>query len=250
LTRRPRFYHPRIDGRDEIRLEEREARHAAAVLRLGPGSPVEIFDGKGASRRGVVAAGGRGALLVRFLEKAAIDPPCAAPLAIALSPPKGDRMLFAVEKLSELGCETLVPVVFKRSLDAGVRPGSSKVLRWRRRALESAKQCGRNRVMEVADAAPLTEVLASSAVPGGKIVLDRKGSLSLARILSERGRPKEPALILVGPEGGLTPKERETIAGHGLLPAHLPGNVLRIETAAVAAAALFLALSREGSEGP
>jgi 16S rRNA (uracil1498-N3)-methyltransferase len=242
LEKRPRFHHPRITGTDSVLLTGAEARHATGARRLRTGCPVEIFDGAGRTRRGVIDEEGRGKIRVRFQSPAEIDPPVRRQLTLALSPARGDRMSFAVEKLSELGCDTIAPVIFRRSLDAGVRSGTGKVERWRRTALESAKQCGRNRVVEIADPIPLAEALALWRDCAPRIVLDCHGDAApLGPILADTTDAAN-TFILVGPEGGFTDGERERIVGTGALPARLGDYVLRTETAAVAAAALFRGL--------
>jgi len=199
---------------------------------------VEIFDGTGAAREGVIEKESRDRIVIRFGAPAAADPPPARTLTLALSPPRGERMAFAVEKLSELGCDRIVPVVFRRSEDAGVRAGTGKIDRWRRRAVESAKQCGRNRILRVDDPVPLGAALALRKAGEALLVLERGAGERLSERLAAC-RSAAATVILVGPEGGLIEEERRSIGEAGGLPARLFEHTLRIETAAVAAAVIF-----------
>jgi 16S rRNA (uracil1498-N3)-methyltransferase len=211
--------------------------------RLRTGDEVEIFDGKGTARRGVIDEVSGGRLLVRFHSPPTTDPEPERRLTIAMSPPRGERMAFAVEKLSELGCHRLAPVVFRRSEDAGVRTGTGKIRKWRRRAIESAKQCGRNRLLDVADPVSLAEALGQWPETVSFVVLEREAGESLAdRLEADRGVAE--TVILVGPEGGFTEEERRLMRESGGKPARLFDHILRIETAAVAAAALFNAAAQ------
>jgi len=238
LDRPPRFYHPGSLADETLRLEGDEARHAAAVRRLRTGDAVEIFDGRGAAREGAIERVSRDRIVIRFSAPAAVDPPRARTLFLALSPPKGDRMAFAVEKLSELECDGVVPVIFRRSEDAGVRAGTGKIEKWRRRAIESAKQCGRNSILEVAEPIPLAEMLALRRAGESILLLEPGAPVRLPERL-EKARSAAATVIVVGPEGGLIEEERRAIIEAGGQPARLFENVLRIETAALAAAALF-----------
>jgi len=247
----PRFYNPGSLAGDTVELDVQESRHASAARRLKPESAVEIFDGEGGVRQGVVVKTVERRVnkkrvsrtVVRFTSPFRADPPPEQTLTIALSPPKGERMIFVVEKLSELQCDAVLPVVFTRSIDAGVRPGTARIGKWRRIAVESAKQCGRNRIMEVADPIPFPLALESLDRFQSRIYLDcHEACPSLGERLEERperrGKIKN-TVIAVGPEGGFTRQEQRAMKESGMEPAGLWDNVLRIETAAITAAALF-----------
>lgn len=237
MERPPRFHHPGPLDADALSLSGEEARHAGAARRLRAGSKVEIFDGAGTARRGVIVAISRRAAEVRFTSPKTVDPPPLRALTVALSPPRAERMAFAVEKLSELGCAGIVPVIFRRSLDAGRIAGTGRIDRWRRRAVEAAKQCGRNRVLSVA--APLTlQRFVENAEDEGGFLLDPEAA-DLLRDRFRNADDERRTVVVVGPEGGFTPEEREALHEGGFAPARLWDLVLRIETAAVAAAALF-----------
>jgi 16S rRNA (uracil1498-N3)-methyltransferase len=244
LARPPRFYSADSLEGDFLLLDPEEARHATGSRRLKPMTTVEVFDGQGSSRLGTIQPESRNRVRVSFTSPLRIEPPPAQTLTVALSPPKGERMNLVVEKLSELGCHTVIPVIFRHSKDAGVRRETGKVARWRRKALEAAKQCGRNRILTVTDPVPLADLLNAESRPDSLIALDCEGQ---ERMLGERLTEVPGAaetVILVGPEGGFTDRERDLLQDSGARSARIGSAILRIETAAIAAAALWGELRR------
>jgi 16S rRNA (uracil1498-N3)-methyltransferase len=250
-----RFYiegdlaHPRVT------LPEGESAHAVKSKRLKPGCTVEVFDGLGTYRVGVIEHAAPDGVSIRFEEAPRHEEGSKHRLTLALSPPKRDRMAFAVEKLSELGADALIPTVFRRSLDAGVRVDTSKIVRWRRTAVEAAKQCGRSFLLDVRAPCTLDSLLEKSVHFDLKIVLSTaqhappshaegaENNLPFTEVLHRLESDPGESLVLVGPEGGFTPEEDHRIREHGFVPASLGKRILRIETAAAAAAAIFRSCS-------
>jgi len=219
---------PAEDG-GEVALPTAEARHALSVLRLGPGDPLVLADGRGGLARGRVASAGRGALSVA-VERVERVPRPAPSVTVALAVLHTKAMDWAVQKCVEVGAERFVPVVAARSqLGAGAAAG--RLGHWRRVALQAIKQCRRPWAMEVAE--PVSLDALASGPPG--FLADAAGAPVLAVPHSL------PATLLVGPEGGLTPTEAGLLDRAGWTPVRLGPNVLRAETAAVVGAACLLA---------
>ena len=225
----------------QARLPAAEAHHALHVLRLGAGAAVALFDGRGGTAVGRIAKAGRGEVLV------AID--CALPLAprpgprihLGFAVPKGGRLDWLLEKATELGAASLVPVIFARSVAGTERLSPAKRERWRARTVSAAKQCGLDYLPEIADPLALEAFLAR-----GPDCLRLLGDLSddavpLARGLARRAAGQE-LVLLVGPEGGLTAGEGAAARLAGFIPVRLGATALRIETAAVALLAAAVAL--------
>jgi len=225
---------PPIDGR--LTLTGDEARHLARVRRVGAGEVVVTFDGRGAAWRAEVRGIGRDRIDLSVLGPA--DPggvaPCELTLATAL--PKGDRVDWLVEKATELGVARLVPLRTERSV---VDPRAGKLDRLRRLVVEAAKQSGRARLMEIADPLPWPDLLVRNTAPV-RLVAHPGGSPATAWPRADRDRP---AVLAVGPEGGFTDGEVDAAHAAGWLPADLGANLLRIETAGLAGAAVVLALA-------
>lgn len=207
-------------------LTAEDRHHLSRVLRLRTGEVVSVSDGAGRWR------------LCRFgdvLEPAGDveeEQQPFPPVTIAMAPPTGERLDWAVQKLTELGVDTIVPMAAARSVTRweGERAGRH-VERLRRIARQAAMQSRRVWLPSVADLRSFGEVVAT---PGAALAEPRGGPPSLDR-----------PLILVGPEGGWSPEE----AAAPVPQVALGADVLRTETAAVAAGALLCAL-RAGLVGP
>lgn len=207
----PRFFvekitHPAI-------LSPEESRHALKALRLAAGDRVTVFDAHETWTGEIESIDGR--VRIRLLDR--LERPAIPRIVVAAAAPKGARLDWMIEKLAELGVSEFVPVRFARSV---VEPGEGKRKRLEKIAVAAAKQSGAP-VMTIGaekrvDQLPADAWLASPAgterpVPGG-------------------------ACIVIGPEGGLTADEEARFARRF----SLGGTILRIETAAVVAAARFL----------
>jgi 16S rRNA (uracil1498-N3)-methyltransferase len=225
---------------ERLLLDGDEAHHLARVRRVATGEVVEVFDGKGFVTRAEVVAVGK-----RQVELRPVGPPLPSRepgvrVTLASAFPKGDRADWLVAKATELGVARLVPLVCERSV---VDPGPSKLERLRRAVIEAAKQCGRNRLMDVDAPLPFSSLLESARSVPVKL-LAHPGGAPFARW--PRPEAGQPATVAVGPEGGFTEAEVESAAAAGWFLAGLGSHVLRVETAAVVAADRLLALGETG----
>ena len=212
-------------------LDARQSKHAREALRLQEGVEVELFDDAGALGTGVLCYAGRQAIIqIDNLHESQTAPAVAITVAAAI--PKGERADWMVEKLSELGVAMLIPLAAARSV---VLPqGSGKRERWQRIATESAKQSRRHGVMQIAALAKLQSmVLALPSI----CLSTRDDAAPLPEVLCEF-RGHAAVMLLVGPEGGWTDGELEGFQSAGVRFARMTESILRIETAAVAAAAV------------
>jgi 16S rRNA (uracil1498-N3)-methyltransferase len=233
-------------GQDVVTLSGPEGRHAATVRRLRPGERVDLTDGAGTLAEGVVAAVRPGLLEVTVLRRR-VDPPPRPRICVVQAVPKGDRGELAVETMTEVGVDVIVPWAAERcvaSWAAGRRrgpepePKGQRALdRWRSAAREAAKQSRRSRIPEVA-------ALASTLA-----VTERAGQAALTAVLAPEAElgigdlplPDDGEIILiVGPEGGVSPAEQAAFAAAGAVPVRLGPTVLRSSTAGTAAAAVLL----------
>jgi 16S rRNA (uracil1498-N3)-methyltransferase len=157
-------------------------------------------------------------------------------VSVALAPPKGDRLAWAVQKLGELGVDELALIRTERTVRewSGDR-GERAVERLQLVAREAAMQSRRPFVMRVLLPTPLEEAL---AVRASVILLWEGADASLASALPDEARPTR---LVVGPEGGFTDQEVDLARERGAVPASLGEGILRTETAAVAGATLVLA---------
>ena len=222
---------------DRVLLAGPEGRHAADVRRLTVGERVDLTDGSGLLAECVVTRAQRGQLELEVRDRRVIPPPQPA-VAVVQAVPKGDRGQLAVELMTEVGADVIVPWAAERCVArwAGER-GERALARWRSTAREAAKQARRSRIPEVASLAGLAGVTSRAAAAALAVVLDPEAPAALAGLpVPDTGE----VLLIVGPEGGISPAEAGALASAGAVPAHLGRTVLRTSTAgAVAAALLF-----------
>ncbi len=242
-----RFFAPAPLDRGRIEISGPEFEHMTRVMRLGPGDAALLVDGYGAEGDAVVAEVGRSSALLDVSAVRRFPRPPGMALAAAM--PKGKRARWLVEKCTELGASAVVFVEFERS---SVRnPGRGKIASLRASAAEALKQSGRLHMPDISGPVPLGEFLAGS-LPDRRIVLDPKARESLSEVLLLRRDPAA-AVAVAGPEGGLSQAETSALESAGFAKARLSAAVLRIETACLAALAVFesvSASSRERAAGP
>jgi 16S rRNA (uracil1498-N3)-methyltransferase len=210
------------------------------VRRLTAGELVDVTDGAGLVAHCVVAAARPGELDLTVLERHA-EPPPACRLVVVQAIIKGDRGELAVELMTEAGVDEIVPWAAERSVARWRPDREDKALTWwRSTAREAAKQSRRFRFPEVTGQASTSAVLSRAAAAGAVAVLDPAGSGRLADL----SWPASGELILVvGPEGGISPAETAAFTQAGAVLARLGPTVLRGSTAGAVAAAILLSRS-------
>lgn len=246
MTRR-RFRVHDVEG-PVILLTGPEAAHALQVLRLGVGAEVELFDGRGREVRGQVRAVSGEALEVEVIGPVHDRPVPRTRLILAVAMPKGRRADWLVEKCAELGVESLWLLQTARGI---VDPRPTKIARLQRKAAAAAKQARLAHVMTIEPSKPI-EAAVNSINTNVSIIFGNPdaASPSLVEVLCDIGHDPDTAqdlLIFIGPEGGLTDEEQKLLRRRGGRPVRLGNSILRIETAAVAAASIWAcwALRRE-----
>ncbi|MFJ5153518.1 16S rRNA (uracil(1498)-N(3))-methyltransferase [Streptomyces sp. NPDC088353] len=223
----------------EFVLEGPEGRHAVSVKRLRPGEDVVLTDGRGRWIEGVVkAAEGKDRLVVSDLASLVEEPPESPRITVVQALPKGDRGELAVETMTEVGVDAIVPWSASRSITQWKGDRGLKALgKWRATAREAGKQSRRVRFPEVADAATTKQVAALLAEADFAAVLHESGEERLATVeLPAQG----DIVLVVGPEGGVSPEELAQFRDAGAKAYVLGPTVLRTSTAGTAAAALLL----------
>lgn len=221
-------------------LPHSAAHHAVHVLRLAVGDPVWLFSGDGGEWSGQIASIHRSSVTVRVgaYRERDIEAPVRVILAQGIS--SRERMDFTLQKAVELGIAEFVPLQTRRSvvrLDEA-RAGR-RVEHWRNLACAACEQCGRNRIPTVHAVAAFTDWLgALSREPSeARVILSPTASLSLRELPVQRS-----VLLLVGPEGGLSPDEQDLASRFDFQSVRLGPRILRTETAALAALAAMHAL--------
>jgi 16S rRNA (uracil1498-N3)-methyltransferase len=224
-----RFFSAEPIAADRITLGDAEAHHLLHVMRAAVGDSVTLFDGSGAEWAGVIEKTGRSEVQVRITGRHEISRELLFRLDVGVALPKGERQKWLVEKLTELGVTTLTPLVTQRAV---AQPTGAALERLGRTVIEASKQCGRNRLMRIAEPqlwndwiSPVNPESAERrlvAHPGGTAL----SQIDLSAPLATR--------LAIGPEGGLTDEETNAASAAAWQMVDLGPRILRVETAAVA----------------
>ncbi len=224
-----------------VLVDGAEGHHAATVTRLGVGEPVVLTDGAGRRADGVVAGADRDVLLVDV--RTVADVPAPRPRFVVVQAlPKGDRGEVAVETLTEVGVDVVVPWAASRCVTRWRDARGAKALaRWRTTAVAAAKQSRRSRFPQVSDLAGTRDVVALLAASAAGVLLHEEADQPLAGLdLPADG----DVVVVVGPEGGISPDELAAFRDAGATAYRLGETVLRTSTAGTAALAVLAARSR------
>lgn len=226
---RPRFYTPDKLQPGEFVLKGPEAHHLAVVRRVRTGDFVALFNGDGHEYPAqVIALAPKQVVLnVQSVENPQRERPM--PLEMAVAMPKGDRADFLVEKLVELGVTRLTPLMTFRTI---VRPRPSRLDHLRQAVIEACKQCGRNILMRIDELTTWAEYLHRPDLPSQRILLSPHSPNILCST-------REAVVCAIGPEGGWEEKEIVEALELGWKLYQLGPRTLRVETAAIAAAAIL-----------
>jgi 16S rRNA (uracil1498-N3)-methyltransferase len=225
---------------DTVTLAGPEGRHAATVRRLAAGERVDLTDGAGLVAECVVTAVAAGSLELSVLARRREPRPDPA-LVVAQALPKGDHGPLAVDLMTEGGVDVIVPWAARRCVTRweGAR-GDRALGRWRATAAQAAKQSRRAWLPEVTALASTGDLARRAAAAGLAVLLDPAAPVALTGL-------DFPAsgdiLLIVGPEGGVSPDETGQLTQAGAVPARLGRTVLRASSAGLVAAAIVASRS-------
>jgi len=246
MSNLPRFYCPSaLDTGTELSLPAGTARHVQ-VLRLQPNDEITLFNGQGGEFKAVVTHMGRSEVSVRVGEHQRIERELNIHVHLWSGITANERMDWLLEKATELGATTLLPITAERSvLKLKGDRADKKLAHWQAIAVASSEQCGRNRVLQVCSPATLSQAIAQISAPAlqaARWVLSlAPGTRSLQEMMQTLKTSKDEStsktseiILLSGPEGGLSPAEEAQAIAAGFVPVSLGNRVLRAETAPVA----------------
>jgi 16S rRNA (uracil1498-N3)-methyltransferase len=220
---------------DTATMEGEAAHHLGRVLRAQQGQLYELSDGQQV-RLGRIENITRDRIEFALLEEipahaSAID------VTLLLSVVKFDAFEWALEKATELGVSTVVPLAAARSEKALLAAAGKRAERWEKILAEASQQSRRVRVPELQPVSQATQAFVAQNPAGAKVMLsERPGAASIRQILEAEQRSK-PAVLAIGPEGGWTEAEFTAAQTSGFREASLGKLILRTETAVVAALA-------------
>ena len=211
--------------------------HLVQVLRLRAGNQLILFNGDGHDYPAEVLGANRHRVEVRLGEPGPPEPPLALLVHLGIGISKGERMDFALQKAVELGVAEITPLFAGRAV---VRLEGDRLAKrldhWQGVMIAACEQSGRRRLPTLNPAQPLATWL--SLNHPSPLLLDHRA----ARTLPSLAEPGPVLTLLIGPEGGLTPAERDLAYGVGFTGVRLGPRILRTETAPLAALAIAQAL--------
>ena len=228
-----RFYTPKenFQAKKAI-LNLEETRHLRDVLRLREGAEMQVFDGEGKEFLGTVEKISKSETLVEIVKEVAplaLESNLDLTLAVALL--KGEKFDLVVQKAVELGVSKLIPLKTKRA-DVKLKESEKKLERWRKIALEAAKQSGRAKLMQIEKPSDFEQFIETKS--GTRILFAERNGASFAEI-----KTAQQIIAVVGAEGGWEDAEIEMAREKGFQIITLGGRILRAETAAIAITAIL-----------
>jgi 16S rRNA (uracil1498-N3)-methyltransferase len=233
MARRRFFVDSLQNGIAELRGEE--ARHLTRVLRVEPGQRFEISDNRAAYLAEIAEARGERVVFHVVEPIASAEMPARITLFAALF--KFDRFEWMVEKATELGVERIVPVEAARTERGLFEASHKRAERWRRIAREASQQSRRTQMPEIEQTLKFDRAIDRQA--SFRCFLDEENAPPLLAALPQIRTPDVSLGVLLGPEGGWTEAERESVCMAGWIPLSLGPRILRAETAALAALAIL-----------
>lgn len=216
-----------------IALDGNAANYLAQVMRLGPGGLVRLFDDRTGEYAATITEAGRRQVMVEITERLA-GREAVPDLWLCAAPIKKARFDWMAEKACELGIARFQPVLTRRAVVDKVKDD-----RLRAHMIEAAEQCERTALPEIAPMAKLEALLRDWPAERALFFCDERGGEPFAAAIAAS---PGPAAILIGPEGGFTDEENAAIRAHpAARPVSLGPRILRADTAAVAAIAVWMA---------
>lgn len=211
-----------------------EAHHLLHVMRVQVGQEVILVDGSGAEFTATLENVERNQADLIIHHRNQVDRELPFPLTLGVALPKGQRQRWLVEKLVELGVNTLVPLHTVRA----VASTETKTLqRLQRTVIEATKQCSRTRLMEITSATDVHDFFVTTPTDARRWIAHPGGSQSST--LQAACESPSASYLAIGPEGGFTDQEVADATQAGWKMVHLGPRILRTETAAIALSSLL-----------
>jgi 16S rRNA (uracil1498-N3)-methyltransferase len=225
---------PLTDG-SAVLIEGNAAHYLRNVMRLADGAPIRLFDGVSGEWLASCTPSGKRAIAATITGKLREREPV-PDLWLCFAPVKKAPLDWLIEKATELGAARLVPVITERTIVERVNLDRLRTI-----TIEAAEQCGRTALPDMAEPVKLAALLAGWPAERSLLFADESGGEAAAAVMA---RSPSPAAILTGPEGGFTDRERVLLSDHMAARRFSLGpRILRAETAALAATALWMALA-------
>ncbi len=210
-------------------------RHIVKVLRLKPGHELVLFDETSHEHIGKIVEINKTELRVAILASTKVNVESDAKITLVQGIPKGNKMDLIIEKATELGVSSIVPVVTERSQ---VRQ-TNKIMRWQRIATESSKQCGRVIPPRIHELIAFDNSRIYCDGSDLKLIFYERSKAKLSDYIKNISQPSASVTIFIGPEGGFSESEINLAMEWGFSSVGLGPRTLRTETAAIVAIVLI-----------
>ena len=226
-----------------ITISGEDVKHIISVLRSVPGDALELSDGSGIDYDVTIEVIEKDIITTKIVSTKVnkTEPPVNITLFQGI--PKADKMEYIIQKCVELGVSRIVPVMTERTIVRfdNARDAATKTTRWKRIALEAAKQCDRGIVPEVNEPVRLDEALKLAGDCSLKLLpYEEETAGNIRKHLEEQKQKQSSVALFIGPEGGFTADEVKKAVEGGFKAVTLGPRILRTETAGVAVIAIIM----------
>lgn len=234
-----RFYVPFHVGLRNVWIDSSESHHILHVKRLKTGDNIVLFNGTGDECSAEIVEISGSKVKVELSQSKTISKENRVGIDIAFAVPKGKRSHFLIQKCTELGVDKLIPTNYELSVVKLNSESSGKIEKWRKIAIESSKQCGRNTITEISDVVDFGDILEDAGnYDLSLFAYNQSDSNNLKNTLQEHLKPNN-IIGFIGPEGGFTSNEIEMAKEARCKFVSLGQRTLRVETAAIAVSAIL-----------
>ena len=233
-----RFYCENISA-GELSLDRTEALRLIHVMRPNLGDKVRLFDGNGTIGHAVIVELKRKDVIVDVKNVQTISPKQTGRVIFAASIAKGQRFDWLITKCTELGVDTIAPVIFERTVKLAKGKNASE--RFDKLAVSAAKQCGRDFLPNITGPVQLADAIKALNADYPQALMLYGGLSENAKSSTNVIQKDKDIIAFVGPEGGLTKNEHDLLKHAGAVEVKLTKTILKIETAAVAFASILCA---------
>jgi 16S rRNA (uracil1498-N3)-methyltransferase len=217
-------------------IEGDAANHITRVLRLEPGAPLTVFDGRGGEYFARIDSFRKASVIIEVQDRSPSSRESSLSLTLAQGVSRGERMDWVVQKATELGVTAIVPLLTERTMvKLDPKQSERKLAHWQGIAVAACEQSGRDRLPDIVAPLDLHDFLRGIDPQTTRLLLSPTGTQRVTDLKA----PERRIVVLIGPEGGLAEGEQRAAIGAGFLAVRMGPRVLRTETAAVAALALL-----------
>ncbi|WP_394695461.1 16S rRNA (uracil(1498)-N(3))-methyltransferase [Pseudoxanthomonas japonensis] len=217
-----------------LALPETAANHLARVLRLREGDACVLFNGDGHDYDARLTAISKRGVVADIVVARAIDNESPLRVILLQGIARGEKMDLILQKATELGVAAIIPVMAERTeVKLNAERTEKRVAHWRSVIASACEQSGRARLPSLSAPASLADAARDVGTGATKLTLDPTGDVALATVEIASGA----VVVAIGPEGGWSPRDRDTLSAAGFTGLRLGPRILRTETAGLAAIA-------------